>query len=98
MRENSRVLFGILGSAGGAGLAALNGDGERAALLLGIAKTLVGRTSTAHRELVSDFGAALERGAALAYDQAIALLTGESGNSPRARSRSRPSGSRARSP
>lgn len=74
-----------------AGLAVLNGDGERAALLLGIAKTLVGRTPTAHRELVSDFDAAFERGAALSYDQAIALLTGETGSSPRAGSRSRPS-------
>ncbi|MFI0462753.1 BTAD domain-containing putative transcriptional regulator [Saccharopolyspora sp. 5N102] len=72
-----------------AGLTALNGDGERAALLLGIAKALRGRASDHAPD--EEFDAAFDRGAALGYEQAIELLTGETASSRRGGSHSPPS-------
>ncbi|MEU3463402.1 BTAD domain-containing putative transcriptional regulator [Streptomyces sp. NPDC006733] len=71
-----------------AGLALLDGDPERAALLLGTARTLRGaevpadrdtaRVGAAARAALGDavFAAALSRGAALSRDEAVVVLTG----------------------
>ncbi|MEV0703214.1 BTAD domain-containing putative transcriptional regulator [Saccharopolyspora sp. NPDC050389] len=72
-----------------AGLAVLNRDGERAAQLMGIATVLRGRA--ADRGPGEEFGAAFDQGAALGYEQAIALLTEETASSRRGGSHSRPS-------
>jgi DNA-binding SARP family transcriptional activator len=77
-----------------AGLSVLERDGARAALLLGIARTVRGEAGTDHpdrsrivaacRDLIADYDAAFDQGAALGYDRAIALLTEETASSRRA--------------